>query len=445
MYRTCLKTRLWSYVHYIPYFSSLTWFISVAYGMISVRVAWVNCQDNTTTIKNGPLRDACMLEGPYAGKPQFVLLYDTPKDDYTVSKRKMVVNHLSKVLDPALDVNCMLAFLAHGQPFYFCGMFCAVFVPNSHDPLQTRGLEMLFSCLDRGFPVRGMYVVQKREGSYEGVLSLLVALHALMRNCYINSVSGWERLTIVLTAATSLFSALPSSAVARDLLFAEAQGICDFDDFYSVMTQKHKLGFRKYLPSVDALSFGIALAVTFQSNAMLVQLWLTGFFVGVLWWMFYWQLYVKASLPPVRGAMCFILAFLCWFLAPTRLNAFKRVQDSLFEGTLPYHQAALRGCASLGPGAYYFHRITTLSTFWIISIVNHRSFYNILINSIWADFDAGRFTVMCLLLLGWASLVLEFIIYYTHKDDFNMNVNVAEDDKGEYQIIDEEEAAEPAE
>jgi len=52
---------------------------------------------------------------------------------------------------------------------------------------------------------------------------------------------------------------------------------------------------------------------------------------------------------------------------------------------------------------------------------------------------------MCLLLLGWASLVLEFIIYYTHKDDFNMNVNVAEDDKGEYQIIDEEEAAEPAE
>jgi len=200
-----------------------------------------------------------------------------------------------------------------------------------------------------------------------------------------------------------------------------------FDDFYRVEYEKSHFGTRKYLPSLDCLSLGIAVAVTFQSNQMLLTLYVIGVIVGIVWWIFYWQLFRCGGglgrVPTLNGAISFIVTFLCWFMAPTRLQTHPDVQDSLFLGTCSWHQAALYGCASLFPPYYYFHRIVTLSIFWVwVSLVSYNGFFTLVWNSITTQ-GGEEVVVAGLLASGWVSLFLTTMIFLQHKESFNRKRN----------------------
>merc|ERR1712093_646567 len=130
-----------------------------------------------------------------------------------------------------------------------------------------------------------------------------------------------------------------------------------------------------------------------------MQLWLIGVMVGMFWWIVYWQMYTKRAWPSFRGALGFIFTFVFWFLSPTRLGGYPAVQDALFEEKPLLHQSVLRGCASLRPGAYYFHRITTLSIFWVWAYCEHGGFFHIVFKSI--ALGKGEVIVSVLLVSGW--------------------------------------------
>merc|ERR1719321_1944602 len=104
------------------------------------------------------------------------------------------------------------------------------------------------------------------------------------------------------------------------------------------------------------------------------------------WWLFYWQLIRQQNrnepLPTLKGAAGFTVAFLFWFMAPTRLGGYPDVQDALLAGKAPLHQCALRGVASLRPGAYYSIRITTLVIFIVWMVRFHFGFFN----NVWTSF-----------------------------------------------------------
>merc|ERR1719253_595507 len=105
-----------------------------------------------------------------------------------------------------------------------------------------------------------------------------------MNNC--------EFFTVFLCAIASLPSQIPKAALASNLLYAEASGDIRIDHYYETKRVKDKTSATlKYLPSLDCLSFGVAVAVSFQSNRLLIQLWYFGIIVGVLWWILYWQWY----------------------------------------------------------------------------------------------------------------------------------------------------------
>merc|ERR1711862_922031 len=103
---------------------------------------------------------------------------------------------------------------------------------------------------------------------------------------------------------------------------------------------------------------------------------------GVLWWIFYWQLYHERKCPSARSTICWISAFVFWFLAPTRLGGYPHIQEALYQGEAELHAAALRGVASLSPPHYYFIRITTLTFFWIFAGYHYHGFFLIVWKSL---------------------------------------------------------------
>lgn len=434
MYRTCFKARVHNFIHQLPaFFTSAAgcWSLALCYGLTSLLLAWYNAADNRESRISEPLRNDCRSDGPFYGKRQLVLFGQVAKDDYTVARRQMFIQSLSRIAEPTFDVNCMLVFLISGQPYYALWMFACIYGPNSHDPLQARGMEMLISSWERGFPVRGVYVTMKKEGSFEGIWSLVIALHALLRRAYVsNGLSKSEFWSVSLAALASLLLQIPNATVARDLMFAEGKGddILHFDDYYKVEKQKQQLGTRKFLPSVDCLAFGMCVAVTFQSVSMVLHLWLFGLGVGICWWIIF-SIPIPPSIatrrkhalfadPSLHGTLGIIIAFAFWFLAPTRLGSFPDVQDGLYGGTAPLHQFALRGVASLYPRDYYPCRILTLLIFWVWTARVHDAFFNI----VWSSFARGdgEVVVAVLLISGWMALVAEALLFWIHRDSFRM-------------------------
>lgn len=421
MHRVCFKSRIWTHVRASSSSVRLGYlYVALSYGALSVAWAWFNSRDNKTQETNPPNRIKCAESGPYYGKRQLVLLGQVAPNDYVVSKRLMICSGSLAMSDPILDLNCMFNFLLSGQPAYGLCMLVAIFGPHLDDLLQTCGHEMFFSSLERGFPVKGIYVVQQLEGSHEGSLSLLVALHALIRRAYADAHKV-ELLSVALSAAASVFSVLPNAAIARDLLFMERVGKVDLKDFYSVEAAKAKIGSKRFLPSLEVFSLGVAFGTTFQAIGLLLLLWGIGAALGILWWIFRQALFVR-SLPTLRGALGFALAFIWWFMAPTRLGGHPDVQNALYLGSIDFSQALIHGCASLRPTTYYLHRTSTLCAFWIVMALARQDFFV----QVWLQAVNGNFLVLCLLVLGWISLILQFVVFWVNRDNFNMAKETAE-------------------
>jgi hypothetical protein len=275
-----------------------------------------------------------------------------------------------------------------------------------------------------------MYVYSKKEGCYEGVGTMIVGLHALMRRAYVSDdMTGGEFFAVALCLFSSLVSQIPNAALAQDILYAEATGDVRVDDFYEVEEQKKISMTRKYLPSLDCLSFSVALAITFQSNGMILQLWYFGIGVGLVWWIFYFQICCQRAFPSCRGAMGWICIFVFWFMSPTRIGGYPHLQEALYAGNSDLHSLILRGMASLDPGHYYFIRVTTLSLFWIWAFLTHDGFFNIVLQSF--NFKKNSFVsavmsrhaelvVAILLICGWLALILEVVVYLTNRESFKM-------------------------
>jgi len=434
MFRVCLKTRIWTYSHVAfgilgrgvkPY---ITLLLTLLYGLLSVLLAWINAQDNKTTEKNPPKRDKCLESGPYHGKRQIVLCGRRATteitNDYTVATRKMTLAQIAGFADPSLDLNCALTFLKDGQPFYALFMWAVFIVPHADDPLQTRSTEMFLSARSRGFPVRGTYVIKAREGSYEATLACILGMHSMMRSAFVNYDDvdlGASFLAVILTVMSSLLTALPNAADAREVLLCEARGLVDCNDFYAVNRTIGRLGSRRYLPSCDCLALGFAVAVTFQTNRLLLALWWIGVLIGVLLYFCYFLPFVAVSRPSCKGCCGFVLAFVFWFMAPTRLAGLPQIQAALYNGTLPLFQCALRGCSSLAPDLYYLHRISTLCCFWIYTGYYHMDFFiHLFVEGV---MHGHHYIATSMVVTGWVSIIMLAVLYFMNMGKFQMAVS----------------------
>ncbi|CAE7482874.1 Pol [Symbiodinium natans] len=157
-------------------------------------------------------------------------------NDLDAERLRLKVASASAAIEPAQDLNSICSLLFAAKPFYAGLLAFAVFAPNAGDLLQAQNTAELARSLERGFATREIYVHQRREGTYEGTMSIIVSMWALVRTPEMSYLTAGNLAFGILLA---LALSLPTAAKAGELL-AKPQP-CKFDNYYEVVQEEKKV------------------------------------------------------------------------------------------------------------------------------------------------------------------------------------------------------------
>eukprot|EP00929_Paragymnodinium_shiwhaense_P088966 TRINITY_DN4924_c0_g1_i11.p1 TRINITY_DN4924_c0_g1~~TRINITY_DN4924_c0_g1_i11.p1 ORF type:complete len:868 (-),score=134.96 TRINITY_DN4924_c0_g1_i11:277-2880(-) len=464
LYRVCDKAMVWSLFWYIPADWG-SYIITGVYILITIARGYQKAYLDESRLspqtresaevvvppKDTKWREDQEPKGPYRGYHAVPFGCIPAESDMVASKWQTRVSALPNLLDPIGDMNAGLAFLFDGQLVYSFIILGSVLGPHLNDPFQAGPFATALRSTWRGYQDKDNLLELRKQGMCEGVISVLVMVHALMRASYNGAVVSYAWVAnIILMVVNSTIFTIPQAVMARDLLenffpaAAEAEAEAEpasrdlnFDDFYAVAEKKEAIKLRKYLVSFDVLALAVAMARTFTHTSLLFMLWAIGAVSGFLGWLCYCARSGKLARGVtdfsaddlVKQIFSYFLVFACWPSAPSRLTAKGRVwrqlehlrskKDKEKAGFRPL-DAVFYGYASMPPTVYYSHRIFTLTAFWTLTVWLDLSFYR----EIYKDFvnrvlepeqliDLGKsgWWVLPLVTCGMLSLLAEAAVF----------------------------------
>lgn len=391
-------------------------------------------------------------DGPFAsGWLQMPMCCLPAWNDRCASRVHLAAIIFGTMLDPLNDVNLSVLFLVRGEVFYSAIMAFSILLPNLHDPMQSEFVVASWMSWKQGFPIKEVYRIMWREGKSEGVLSLIVAVIALMRIGYFRPTHFLRMAPSMLTAvASSVVVSIPHAASAWSL-FVDSSTV--FEDYYDVARRRAEVKVIKWLPVLDAFALAVACGRTFPNPMRLAMvLWMMGAIVGsaASVCLFAGSRMGSSSYRlEGRHLATLVIAFLSWPVGATRLTAVPAAWDNMctgsrfWPGRCQYGEgdeppllvdACFFGCASTPPAVYYTHRVLTLTGFWAYTVLtNEYSFYLQLAKDVpeafrqpfWMMIQNGRLWVAGFILSGWLALMAEAVGFCILRKDLAVSYGIS--------------------
>jgi len=176
------------------------------------------------------------------------------------------------LVDGLLDVSSFLLFVGQGQPYFALGTILVMACNTYSDPFQANAYRAAAHAWRHGMPTRPWLQHQVREGLGEaplaGWLALVTFLGAILDPHSANMV---PTILLGVSAASSLFMAMPAARVAKDLLDESPSSV---SDYISQELAKDKVGtLEKYSRTSSTVSTGCS---SWSSQASLSAMVLSG-------------------------------------------------------------------------------------------------------------------------------------------------------------------------
>ncbi|CAE7573786.1 Pol [Symbiodinium sp. CCMP2456] len=202
---------------------------------------------------SGPTATGFCPDGPYHA-PDFpdlleMLCKSLSQNDLQAERWSMKLALAVASLDPAMDIYSALSLYAKGQPYYGSALLLAALLPNLADIFQTQHGEEMINSLRRGFATMDLLKHQAREGYWEGTVSALVAICALM---YTPTLTSLDLFSLSFNVLSSVVLSIPNGLKAESLLeLGEEAG------YYERVRRKRGMdAYEKWGRSLQVLIFG---------------------------------------------------------------------------------------------------------------------------------------------------------------------------------------------